>query len=154
MTNKTPSSISDFTKQQYISSVDGFEKLAFIDCINKEEHLSSDWIVVAKIKRTKPDEDICTTSCLASPSGRKTVKSLFSRDTWEIDVEFGKPYISGDINGEWEFNMYGNMKSGNVNFLPFVTKRHYSSYRPSHFELTQNFLYYYEAFWVDEKREY
>lgn len=154
MDNKIPSAIKDFVKQVKPEEAEGFNHLAFSDWIDKKEHLATDWTIVARTDRRKDDEDFFTISCFATPPTDETKKVLFSSDTWEIHNEFGIPYINGDLKDEWEYHENVEYKVEHITLKPFITYRHFHTYIPGRIEVIQHFLYYYGAFWVEDKREY
>jgi len=154
MDNRIPPVIKDFVNSENPEDIDGLNHLSFTDWISNKEHLSSDWTIVARVNRTKDDEDFYTISCFATPPTDETRGELFKQGTWEINSEFGIPYINGSIEDDWEFAQHTEYQIGKATLTPFVIHRSFHTYIPSRFEVIQHFLLYYEAFWVEEKREY
>ncbi|WKL44547.1 hypothetical protein [Flavobacterium sp. ZE23DGlu08] len=156
MDNRIPKVIKDFVTPKKVENdeIDGYSYLSFEDWINEKDYLKSDWILIAKIDDSKKNEDLTTISCFVSPPDEKSKKILFKRNDWEINSEFGIPYIDGNLNNEWDFEKSLKYKIKGITLKPFVIRRDFHSYIPSRFELIQHFLLYYKAFWVEEKQEF
>jgi len=154
MDNRIPPVIKDFVKGEHPEDIKGYNHLAFIDWINMKEHLKTDWTIVAKTNRIDNNQDYSTISCFASPANDNTKNSLFVRDSWEISSDFGIPPFNGEEDGEWEFQEIPEYQTKQVVLKPFVIRRYFHSYVPSRYEIIQHFLLYYEAFWVEDKKEY
>jgi hypothetical protein len=154
MNNSIPPVINDFVKHDKPNEIEGYNHLAYIDWIDKKEHLASDWTVIAKTDRTKDDQDFNTISCFATPPTDETKKILFTRATWEISGEFGIPQIEGGLDDEWEFQEHPKYQIEHLTLKPIVISRNFHSYLPSRFEIIQHILLYYEAFWVEDKKEF
>lgn len=154
MDNRIPSIIRDFVKSENPQDIEGLDQLSFADWVNNKEHLSSDWTIVARKNRTKDDEDFYTISCFATPANDETKDELFKKYTWEINSDFGVPYINGIIEDDWDFSEHSECKIDNITLKPFVILRSFHRYNPSRFEVIQHFLLYYEAFWVEESQEF
>lgn len=154
MDNRIPPVIKDFVKHDKPEEVEGLNHLSFLNWLDKKEHLTTDWTIIARNDKTKDEEDYYTISCFATPPTNETKKVLFSRETWEIDSEFGIPYINGDLSSDWEFKEYTSHQIENLLLKPLVIHRNFHTYIPSRFEVIQHFLLYYEAFWVEDKKEY
>ena len=154
MDNRIPPVIKDFVKQDKPEDVEGLNHLAFINWIDKKEHLATDWTIIARTDKTKDDEDFYTISCFATPPTKETKMVLFNKETWEINSEFGIPYINGDLSSDWEFQEHTTYQIEHFQLKPLVIHRNFHTYIPSRFEVIQHILLYYEAFWVEEKKEY
>lgn len=154
MDNRIPPVIKNFIKQESPEDIDGFNHLAFLNLIQKKEHLATDWTIIAQNNKTKKGEDYYTISCFATPPNNDTKNTLFSQDTWEINNEFGIPYVNGNIDDEWEFQEYPSYEIKQSQLKPLVIYRSFHTYIPGRFEVIQHILLYYGAFWVEDKREY
>jgi hypothetical protein len=154
MDNRIPPVIKDFAKDDTPEKIEGLNHLAFVDWINRKEHLTTDWIIVAKKDKIKENQDFYTISCFASPPDKETKELLFSSDSWEINNGFGIPYIEGSLKNEWSFQETVKYTDGKMTLKPFVFNRSFHNYIPNRFEISQPFLLYHEAFWMEEKKEY
>jgi len=154
MDNRIPPVIKDFVKSENPGDIEGLNYLSFTDWISKKEHLSSDWTIVARVNQLKVDEEFNTISCFVTPPKDKTRDELFKQYTWEINFEFGIPYINGSIEDNWRFAEHAEYQLGSTTLKPFVIYRNFHTYIPSRFEVIQHFLLYFEAFWVEEKKEF
>lgn len=153
MDNRIPPVIKDFIKNEKPDEIEGLNHLSFTDWICNKEHLHSDWTIVARTNK-KIDNEFYTISCFATPPNVETRNILFTQYTWEINSDFGIPYMNGSITENWEYSEHPECQIGNVTLKPFIIRRSFHSYIPKRFEVIQHFLLYYEAFWAEEKREY
>lgn len=154
MDNRIPPVIKDFVKGDFPEETKGFNYLAFTEWLSIKEHLAKDWTIVAKTNKLNDNEDIFTISCFASPANQETRDTLFGRDTWEIGSDFGIPSFNVEDDDEWDFQENVECQVNNAVLKPFVIRRNFHSYVPSKFEIVQHFLFYYGAFWVEDKKEY
>lgn len=149
--NRIPSVIRDFAGQPAARSVLSF--LAFEDWLAGKETEAKDWIVVARSWRDDIT-DLFTFSTLAAVT-EDSLKRILSKHSWEIDLTFGHPTFypyGGERVAHYDSGMTADIDG--IEFRPFVIHREFHGFIPNTFELVQNFVLYYEAFYVLEKGEY
>lgn len=130
-----------------------FAQLNFTDWLAKDTSATKDWIVIARSWRTV-SEDFFTFSALAVVSDQSR-ETILSSHRWDIDVTFGHPILSSSgVDEAMQYDSGTRQFICGVEFRPFVIYRTFHGYRPSAFELIQELLLYYEAFWEPNKREW
>lgn len=153
--NRKPLVIDDFMKKvTETESIEGFNHLAFIDWIEKKEHLSTDWIIIGKKFENKSVEDSFTISCLAKPANDITKSYLFGNDLWRIIHRLGQPQVYGSSSVDWVFDENSECNIGDITLKSFVFRKCDRKYNNYKFDVIQNFVMYYNAYWIEDKSEY
>jgi len=125
--------------------------LSFEDWRAKAEHMSSDWVVVARSWRNE-SEDLFTFSALADGDW----KTILETHEWDVRVEFGtaRSYLFPAGESFYRYDPHKRLETDGVYFMPFTIHRTFHGYVPRRFELAQDFILYHEAFFWDETGEY
>ncbi len=151
MDNRIPRLIKDFVKEN--PNKNEIDFLSFNDWLSQKDNFSDDWIVVAQRGDITKYYDLFTTSCLIS-ADKTGISKFLSNSNWYIDATFGIP---NKYQKPYEGEVYDNGLEAyldGVKYKPFTFLRHFNKIRPDKFELIQNFLLYYNAYWVSEKSEF
>lgn len=150
MDNRIPKIIKDFIRSN--PKVTEIDFLSFNDWLSLKENKSEDWLIVGRNQKTQY-ADYYTISCLIE-ANEDSLKDFLSNVHWYINSEFGIPgkYQKPDEGEKYEDGLYAELN--NVIYYPFIFRRHYSGYVKGHFQIIEHFLLYYNAFWVEEKKEY
>jgi len=151
MDNRIPRLIRDFVKAN--PKKDEIDFLSFNDWLSQKDNYSDDWIVVAQRGNITKYYDLFTTSCLIS-ADKAGISKFLSNSNWYIDTTFGIP---NKYQKPYEDEVYDNGLEAyldGVKYKPFTFLRHFNKIRPDKFELIQDFLLYYNAYWISEKSEF
>ena len=133
--------------------------LSFKDWLERKEHHAHDWIVVARQPKGMP-EYYATFSVLASIEG-KSLERILSTDEWEImrvgsTNDFGGPYFDLSDKDDLVFHSGLSAEIDGIVFQPFTLYRNFHGFRkmPNRYELVQNFLFYHEAFLIEDEHKF
>lgn len=150
MDNRISPVIHDFIKSK--SSNDELYFLQFKDWFDKKENQSNDWTIIARSTEERT-ESLFTVSCLIE-SNADNLKTFLSNSEWFININFGIPQkYRVPYEGERYDDGLVAEKDG-VIYSPFTFYREYSNYIPSHFQVIEHILLYYNCFWVEKNNEY
>lgn len=135
------------------------EFLSFKDWLERKEHHAQDWIAVARQPKGMP-EYYSTFSVLASTEG-KSLERILSTHEWEIlaiscSGDFGRPYFDLSDKDDLVFHSGLSAKIDGVAFQPFTLYRNFHGFRkmPNRHELVQNFLFYHDAFLIEDEQKF
>ena len=156
MDRRVPKVLDRFSQNG--SMLDSLSFLKFEDWIGIKEHEKNDWITVARKWREESKtrlSDFFTFSAMV-PASEENRAKLLSNCEWEIYHDFfGKPsFYTTDRDHTWLYDDGTKKIVNNIEFRPFVLYRDFHGYKPSCFELVQNFLLYHNAFFEQEEKEY
>lgn len=150
MDNRISPVIHDFIKLK--SSNNELDFLQFKDWFDKKENQSSDWTIIAR-NIDRRTESLFTISCLIE-SNEDNLKTFLSNSEWFINTNFGIPQkYRIPYEGEKYDDGLVAEKDG-VIYSPFTFFREYSNYIPSHFQVIEHILLYYNCFWVEKNNEF
>jgi hypothetical protein len=141
------------TEQKYNDTI---KFLSFIDWTTIKEHQNSDWIVVARIYKSKNTE-LFTFSALASMGSKgNNIRKILKNTDYDVHhTELGIPtYYMNSSDSITRFDSREKMAVNGIEFRPIVFYQSYHGYNNSGFELSQNFKIFFNAFFVPEQLEY
>ncbi|HDN74057.1 MAG TPA: hypothetical protein ENG16_03420, partial [Archaeoglobus sp.] len=153
MDRRVPKVLDRFSQNG--SMLDSLSFLKFEDWIGIKEHEKNDWITVARKWREESKtrlSDFFTFSAMV-PASEENRAKLLSNCEWEIYHDFfGKPsFYTTDRGHAWLYDDGTKKIVNNIEFRPFVLYLDFHGYKPSRFELVQNFLLYHNAFFEQEE---
>ena len=153
--NKIPNVIKDFLRN---SGDEVIDFLSFKDWISTKEHLKSDWVVIARSFKDKSTEtDLFTFSVLAKMGAKgKNPEKILKTFDWDVrHTELGHPsFYTKGINKRVYFDPGEKKIVNGVEFRPIVFYRDFHGYVDSGFELSQNFIIFFNAFYLPGVQEY
>lgn len=148
---------SYFSKSHQVdNNIDGY--LLFSNLRDNFGHADQeDWILVAVDEASKAPHCLnYMASCFIRPENEDSLKQFMSHSSWHIDDTFGIPhkYYVSKYEEETEYNNGLTYQIDGIMFKPFVFLREFEGKRPAFFEIVQEFILYYNAFWVEENQAY
>lgn len=158
--NKIPSILKHYMpkKSEVINSE---TYLLFEDLPSKiKECNKEEWILIAKDEQqtTPLHFNEYMVSCFIQPKTDKDLQKFLSNENWEIDINFGIPskitFNNYTSEKAIEYNNGLRYESENIIFTPFVFQREFYTMRKSYFDIFQEFVLYYNAFWVEENKAF
>ncbi|MHA1613768.1 MAG: hypothetical protein ACTSW7_04585 [Candidatus Thorarchaeota archaeon] len=134
-----------------------YPHLSFRDWFTKRPYESENWLVVAQHMKNPSGEDL-RTSCALASVGSGHLKKLTSGTNWEINR------VGGDYFGATYFTRVGKeeiiyqsgqfVKIDGITFQPLVIHRNFENPSLDHLKVSQIFILYYNAFYVQSEGIY
>lgn len=131
--------------------------LEFKDWLEKKEHLSPNWIVVARSQKSDRESLFTYSALVVDREG--CLERVLEKPDWEINclggvTGFGHPTFETSDSDGIVYLPAGIQDIDDLKLQPFVLYRSFHGYVPERFEFVQSFLLYHEAFYSDKEKEY
>ncbi len=137
--------------------IDKYPFLSFKDWIERENYESKKWLVVAQHSEN-PEIDDFRTRCALASVGSGHLERLISNPDWEINWSgadyFGAPFFEESDKKEIIYRSGQNVIINDISFQPLVIFREFEDQSRDHFEVSQTFILYYNAFYVESEHSY
>lgn len=123
------------------------EFLRFDDWISEREFENQAWITVACITKQQ-NTYLNTISVLIKLETDEIYEKILSDSEWVSRFDFGTPYFYLDENNQERVNILGTEFINGMELEPFILYKEFHGLIPSKFELVQNFINFYNLYFV------